>query len=124
MRRYVVGRLLLMIPTLIGVAILTFVIMRAVPGDIVALKYAGSPVPQSVIDEERQLDLNVRAVMRLSHAAVRSMTSRRKCRSIFSATSKLAITPSFMGRTARMPSGVRPSIRFASRPIPTMFPVA
>ena len=55
MRRYVAGRLLLMIPTLVGVAILTFVIMRAVPGDIVALKYAGSPVPQSVIDEERHL---------------------------------------------------------------------
>ena len=55
MRRYIVGRLLLMIPTLVGVAILTFVIMRAVPGDIVALKYAGSPVPQSVIDEERHL---------------------------------------------------------------------
>jgi peptide/nickel transport system permease protein len=54
-RRYIVGRLLLMIPTLVGVAILTFVIMRAVPGDIVALKYAGSPVPQSVIDEERHL---------------------------------------------------------------------
>src|SRR5207237_575422 len=50
---------LLMIPTLIGVAVLTFVIMRAVPGDIVALKYAGSPVPQSVIDEERhQLGLD------------------------------------------------------------------
>src|SRR5256885_9795108 len=59
MRRYVAGRLLLMIPTLIGVAILTFVIMRAVPGDIVALKYAGSPVPQSVVDEERhQLGLD------------------------------------------------------------------
>ena len=55
MRRYVVGRLLLMIPTLIGVAILTFVIMRAVPGDIVALRYAGSSVPQEVIDQERHL---------------------------------------------------------------------
>jgi len=55
MRRYVVGRLLLMIPTLIGVAILTFVIMRAVPGDIVALRYAGSSVPQSVIDQERHI---------------------------------------------------------------------
>jgi len=55
MRRYVIGRLLLMIPTLIGVAILTFVIMRAVPGDIVALQYAGSAVPQSVIDEQRHL---------------------------------------------------------------------
>ena len=55
MRRYIVGRLLLMIPTLIGVAILTFVIMRAVPGDIVVLRYAGSPVPQSVIDQERHL---------------------------------------------------------------------
>jgi peptide/nickel transport system permease protein len=59
MRRYVAGRLVLMIPTLVGVAILTFVIMRAVPGDIVALKYSGSPVPQSVIDEERhQLGLD------------------------------------------------------------------
>ena len=55
MRRYVIGRLLLMIPTLVGVAILTFVIMRAVPGDIVALQYAGSAVPQSVIDEQRHL---------------------------------------------------------------------
>jgi peptide/nickel transport system permease protein len=55
MRRYVIGRLLLMIPTLVGVAILTFVIMRAVPGDIVALQYAGSNVPQSVIDEQRHL---------------------------------------------------------------------
>ncbi|TMB93376.1 MAG: ABC transporter permease, partial [Chloroflexi bacterium] len=36
MRRYVVGRLLLMIPTLVGVAVLTFVVMRLVPGDIVA----------------------------------------------------------------------------------------
>ena len=55
MRRYIIGRLLLMIPTLIGVAILTFVIMRAVPGDIVALRYAGSNVPQEVIDQERHL---------------------------------------------------------------------
>jgi short-subunit dehydrogenase len=30
----------------------------------------------SIEDEERQLDLNVRAVMRLTHAALRSMTSR------------------------------------------------
>jgi peptide/nickel transport system permease protein len=44
-----------MIPTLIGVAILTFVIMRAVPGDIVALRYAGSSVPQDVIDQERHI---------------------------------------------------------------------
>ncbi len=55
MRRYIVGRLLLMIPTLVGVAILTFVIMRAVPGDIVELRYAGSNVPQEVIDQERRL---------------------------------------------------------------------
>jgi peptide/nickel transport system permease protein len=44
-----------MIPTLIGVAILTFAIMRAVPGDIVALRYAGTNVPQDVIDQERHI---------------------------------------------------------------------
>ncbi len=48
----------------------------------------------------------------------------RKNRSIFSVTSKSAITPSLSGRTARMPSGVRPSMRFASSPIPLILPVA
>ena len=43
-----------MIPTLVGVGILTFVLMRLVPGDIVALRYAGATaVPQEVIDRER-----------------------------------------------------------------------
>ena len=55
MQRYVIGRLLLMIPTLVGVAVLTFLIMRAIPGDVVALRYVGSSVPQDVIDQERRL---------------------------------------------------------------------
>src|SRR6266511_1249162 len=60
MQRYVIGRLLLMVPTLLGVAILTFVIMRVVPGDVVTLRYSGSgAVPQEVIDRERaQLGLD------------------------------------------------------------------
>lgn len=60
MQRYVVGRLLLMVPTLLGVAILTFVIMRVVPGDVVTLRYSSSgSVPQEVIDRERaQLGLD------------------------------------------------------------------
>lgn len=54
MSTYVVGRLLLMIPTLLGVAVLTFAIMRVVPGDVVVLRYAASgSVPQEVIDRER-----------------------------------------------------------------------
>lgn len=44
-----------MIPTLVGVAVITFVVMRLVPGDIVALRYAGSSVPQDIIDQERAL---------------------------------------------------------------------
>ena len=44
-----------MIPTLVGVAVLTFVVMRLVPGDIVALRYAGSSVPQDIIDKERHI---------------------------------------------------------------------
>lgn len=57
MQRYVIGRLLLMVPTLLGVAILTFVIMRMVPGDIVELRYAsgGAGVSQELIDQERAL---------------------------------------------------------------------
>ncbi len=56
MQRYVVGRLLLMIPTLLGVAILTFLLMRVVPGDVVALRYSqAGAVPQEIIDRERTL---------------------------------------------------------------------
>jgi peptide/nickel transport system permease protein len=44
-----------MIPTLVGVAVLTFIIMRAIPGDVVALRYSGSSVSQDVIDLERRL---------------------------------------------------------------------
>src|SRR5579875_1284784 len=36
----------------------------------------------SIADEERQLDLNVRAVMRLTHAALRAMTGRGRGRII------------------------------------------
>jgi peptide/nickel transport system permease protein len=44
-----------MLPTLLGVAILTFVVMRIVPGDIVELRYAGSggAVAPEVIQGER-----------------------------------------------------------------------
>ena len=60
MGRYVIGRLLLMLPTLLGVAILTFVLMRVVPGDVVELRYSQSgSVSQDLIDRERhQLGLD------------------------------------------------------------------
>jgi peptide/nickel transport system permease protein len=55
MLRYVVNRLLLMIPTLLGVAVLTFFVLRIVPGDIVEVKLRadGGNVTQEVIEQER-----------------------------------------------------------------------
>ena len=41
MLRYIIKRLLLMIPTLVGVAVLIFLLMRVVPGDVVELRFAG-----------------------------------------------------------------------------------
>jgi peptide/nickel transport system permease protein len=61
MRQYIIKRLLLMIPTLFGVAVLVFVMLRIAPGDIVELKYAGSGTyaPQEAIERERaQLGLD------------------------------------------------------------------
>jgi peptide/nickel transport system permease protein len=57
MYRYILKRLLLMIPTLFGVAVLTFLLLRVVPGDIVELKYAGSGAyaPKEAIARERSL---------------------------------------------------------------------
>src|SRR5919198_491809 len=55
MYRYVIQRLVLMIPTLLGVALITFVLLRMVPGDIVLLKLAGDGgrVDENVLQAER-----------------------------------------------------------------------
>ncbi|HEY2989507.1 MAG TPA: ABC transporter permease [Candidatus Binatia bacterium] len=61
MHRYILNRLLLMIPTLFGVAVLVFLLLRVVPGDIVELKYAGSGTfaPREAIEREKaQLGLD------------------------------------------------------------------
>ena len=61
MRQYILKRLLLMIPTLLGVAVLVFLMLRVAPGDIVELKYAGTGAfaPKEVLDQERaQLGLD------------------------------------------------------------------
>src|SRR5213083_2251462 len=55
MWKYLVKRFLLMFPTLLGVALLTFVLIRVIPGDVVELRYAGDrgAVSQEVLDKER-----------------------------------------------------------------------
>ena len=55
MIKYIVKRLLLMIPTLLGVAILIFFLMRIVPGDIVELRFMGDSAFASKdnLDKER-----------------------------------------------------------------------
>jgi peptide/nickel transport system permease protein len=55
MLKYVVKRLLLMVPTLLGVAVLIFVLMRIVPGDIVELRFAGESAfsQKATLDQER-----------------------------------------------------------------------
>jgi peptide/nickel transport system permease protein len=56
MLRYTVNRMLLMIPTLLGVAVLVFFMLRVVPGDIVEIKLRGDggSVTQETIDSERK----------------------------------------------------------------------
>lgn len=61
MTRYVLTRVLLMIPTLFAVAVLIFVLIRVIPGDIVELRLVsgGSFVTKQVIETERaRLGLN------------------------------------------------------------------
>ena len=56
MLRYTINRVLLMIPTLIGVAVLVFFMLRVVPGDVVEVKLRGDggTVSQETIDMERR----------------------------------------------------------------------
>ena len=54
---YIVKRLLLMIPTLLGVAVLIFLLLRVVPGDVVEARYLGQGsqfTSQDLMDIERK----------------------------------------------------------------------
>src|SRR5262245_5391559 len=55
MTRYLLKRFLLMFPTLLGVAVLVFFLMRVVPGDIVELRMIGDrgSASQEAIEKER-----------------------------------------------------------------------
>jgi peptide/nickel transport system permease protein len=55
MLRYTINRVLLTIPTLLGVAVLVFLMLRVVPGDVVEVKLRGDGgnVSQQAIDMER-----------------------------------------------------------------------
>src|SRR5216110_1390801 len=52
MWKYVLKRVVLMIPTLLGVAVLIFFLMRVVPGDLVELRFAG----ESAFAQKENLD--------------------------------------------------------------------
>ncbi len=56
MLRYTINRVLLMIPTLIGVAVLVFFLLRVVPGDIVEVKLRGDGgnISQETLEFERK----------------------------------------------------------------------
>ena len=56
MRRYLVKRFLLMFPTLLGVAVFVFVLIRLLPGDVVELRMAGEGgfVSAEAMQQERQ----------------------------------------------------------------------
>jgi len=53
--KYLLKRFLLMLPTMFGVALVTFVLIRVIPGDVVELRYSGDrgAVSQEIIDRER-----------------------------------------------------------------------
>jgi peptide/nickel transport system permease protein len=54
--RYIVTRFLLMIPTLLGVAVLVFVLLRVLPGDVVEMRFASGQnqfLDQKMLDAER-----------------------------------------------------------------------
>ena len=60
MRRYIIRRLVLMIPTLLGVAVLVFLLMRVVPGDIVEMRFGEGQFfnPELVAKERARLGLD------------------------------------------------------------------
>ncbi|HYB73849.1 MAG TPA: ABC transporter permease [Candidatus Sulfotelmatobacter sp.] len=60
MRGYILRRLLLMIPTLLGVAVLVFFLLRVIPGDIVEIRFSEGPfyTKEAVQQERARLGLD------------------------------------------------------------------
>ena len=59
MGQYVAKRVLLMVPVLLGISILTFVFMRILPGDVLDVMYAGSPLSvQDIAKIRHQLGMD------------------------------------------------------------------
>jgi peptide/nickel transport system permease protein len=61
MLRYTIRRLFLMIPTLLGVAVLVFLLLRMLPGDIVELRFlvdGGTITPEALMAERQRLGLD------------------------------------------------------------------
>ena len=63
MQRYLFRRLLLIIPTLLGVSFVVFILVRSVPGDVTALiggAYgAADPQTKAALQKEYGLDQNI-----------------------------------------------------------------
>lgn len=61
MQRYIARRLLLMVPTLLGVTFVVFMMVRAVPGDVTDLllgDFGANPEAKAALQEEYNLDAN------------------------------------------------------------------
>jgi peptide/nickel transport system permease protein len=61
MLRYTIHRILLMIPTLLGVALLVFILLRLMPGDIVEMRFlaeGGQVSPEALAAERARLGLD------------------------------------------------------------------
>jgi peptide/nickel transport system permease protein len=59
MTQYIIKRVLLLVPTLLGISIFTFCLIRIVPGDVLDVMYADSPLSTEEIEKIRdQLGMN------------------------------------------------------------------
>ena len=62
MRTYILKRILLMVPTLLGAATLVFLIMRVIPGDVALLIFGGDQAghidPKQLADMRQRLGLD------------------------------------------------------------------
>ncbi len=55
MQRYIIKRIMFMIPTILGVMVIVFVLMRVLPGDVIEMRYAeeGTFVSKEMLVQER-----------------------------------------------------------------------
>lgn len=125
MQRYILRRLLLMIPTLFGVTFVVFIVVRSVPGDVISTVLgdfgAASPETKEALKEEFGMNGNIvgqyvrwlgdLAQFDLGHSLISNRTVKSELANRMPVTFQLSLMAIFFSLLIAIPVGILSAVR-------------